>query len=103
MDASTEQKYEVFVKAAFKKIIAVYPWQKSKLFVVFDELENLSFNFNRISPNIIETSLSLYLLYYAEARNQLARPSSALLLLGNAASFEGISQQWRAVGNIASN
>ena len=36
---------------------------------------------------------------YAEACNELALPISASLHLGNATSFEEMSQRWRAVGN----
>ena len=50
------QKCEVFVKMAFKKITAVYLWQKSTLFIVFDEFKNLYFTFNRILNNIIYDS-----------------------------------------------
>ena len=48
----------------------------------------------------IKLNLSLYLLYYAKACNELAGPISASLRPGNAASFEKMLQQLRAVGNI---
>ena len=47
----------------------------------------------------IKSNLLLYSLYYTEAYNELAEPISASLRPGNTASFEEISQRWRAVGN----
>ena len=38
-------------------------------------------------------------MHYAEACKELTGPISASLSPGNTASFEGMSQQWRAVGN----
>ena len=43
--------------------------------------------------------LSLYSLYYAKACNEFVGPISTSLRPGNAASFEEMSQRWRAVGN----
>ena len=48
-------------------------------------------------------NLSLYLLDYAEACNELAGPISASLRLGNTAPFEEMLQRWRAVGNTVSD
>ena len=39
-------------------------------------------------------------LYYAETCNELAGPIAALLRLGNIASFEEMSQRWRAFGKL---
>ena len=41
----------------------------------------------------------LYSLYYAETCIECAGPISASLRPGNTASFEEMSQRWRAVGN----
>ena len=51
-------------------------------------------------PPRVSATLSLY---YAESCNKLARPISAPLLPGNAASFKEMFQRWRAVGNTVSN
>ena len=40
---------------------------------------------------------------YAEACNKFAEPIPTLLLPGNTAPFEKMSQRWRAVGNIVSD
>ena len=48
----------------------------------------------------IKSNLSICLLYYAEACNELARPIFASLRLGNIAHFEEMFQRWQAVGNI---
>ena len=49
-------------------------------------------------------NLSLYLLDYAEECNELAGRISASLRPGNnTASFEEMSQRWRAVGNTVSD
>ena len=53
--------------------------------------------------SIIKSNLSLYLLDFAEAWNELAGPISASLRIGNTAPFEEMSQRWRAVGNTVSN
>ena len=45
----------------------------------------------------------LYLLYYAEVYNKLAGPISTTLLPNNTASFQEMSQRWRAVGNSVSD
>ena len=47
----------------------------------------------------MQLNLSLYLLYYPQAYNQLAGPISVSLRPGNTAPFETLSQRWRAVGN----
>ena len=52
---------------------------------------------------LFKSNLSLYLMYYAEACNELAGPISASLRLGSTASFEEMSQSWRAVGNTVSD
>ena len=49
----------------------------------------------------IKSNLSLHSLYYAEVFNELAGLISASLRQGNTASFEEMSQGWRAVGNTA--
>ena len=54
-------------------------------------------------PNQIKSYLSLCSLYYAEACIKFAGPISASLRPGNTASFEEMSQRWRAVGNSESN
>ena len=46
-----------------------------------------------------KSTLSLYSLYYAEACNELVESIYASLRPGNTASFEEMSQRWRAVGN----
>ena len=51
----------------------------------------------------MKSNLSLYSLDYAEACNELAGLISASLRPGNTASFEKMSQRWRAVGNIVSD
>ena len=51
----------------------------------------------------IVLNLLLCSLYYAEACNRLVGPISASLRPGNIASFEEMSQRWRAVGNSVSN
>ena len=51
----------------------------------------------------IKSNLSLYSLDYAEACNELAGTISASLRPGNTASFEEMSQRWRAVGNNVSD
>ena len=53
--------------------------------------------------NKIKSNLSLYFLYYDEACNQFAEPISASLRPGNTASFEEMSEWWRAVGNTLSD
>ena len=50
-----------------------------------------------------KSHLSLYSLYYAKVCNEFAGPISELLCSGNAASFEEMSQRWRAVGNTVSD
>ena len=40
-------------------------------------------------------------MHYAEACSDLTEPISASLRLGNTASFEKMSQRWKAVGNAA--
>ena len=52
---------------------------------------------------LIKSNLPLYSLYYAEACNELAGPISAPLRPDNTAPFEEMLQQWRAVGNSASD
>ena len=52
---------------------------------------------------IIKSNLSLYPLYYAKACNEFAGPISALLRQRYSATFEDMSQGWRAVGNIMSD
>ena len=54
----------------------------------------LKYNLNQIASNF-----SLYLLCYAKAWNKLTGPISGSLRPGNKASFEEMSQRWRAVGN----
>ena len=49
----------------------------------------------------IKINLLLYLLYYAEACNDLTGTFPTSLRPINTASFEEISQQWRAIGNTA--
>ena len=51
---------------------------------------------------VIKSNLSLYSLFYAEACNEFAMPTSASLRPGNTAAFE-MSQRWRNVGNIVSD
>ena len=53
--------------------------------------------------NSFKLNLSLYSLYYAEASNELAMPIFAPLRLDSTASFEEMSQRWRAVGNTVSD
>ena len=55
------------------------------------------------SHSKLKSNLSLYSLYYAEACNELAGLISASLRPGNTASFEEMSQRWRAVGNTVSD
>ena len=50
-----------------------------------------------------KSNLSLHSLYYGEACNEFAMPTSASLHPGNTAPFEEMSQRWRTVGNTASN
>ena len=49
--------------------------------------------------NSNQSNLSLYSLHYAEACYELAEPISPSLRPGNTASYEEMSQRWRAVGN----
>ena len=49
-----------------------------------------------------KSTFLLSLLYYDEACNELVGPMSASLRPGYAASFEEMSQQWRAVSNTES-
>ena len=49
--------------------------------------------------NKVLSNLSLHSLCYAEACNELAGPISTSLRPDNTASFEEMSQWWRAVGN----
>ena len=51
----------------------------------------------------IKSNLLLYLLYYAEARNEFVGLISVSLCLGETAPFEEMSRQWRAVGDIMSD
>ena len=51
----------------------------------------------------IKSNLSLYLLYYVEACNELAGPISASLRSGNTTPFEEMSQRWQEVGNNVSD
>ena len=50
-----------------------------------------------------KSNLSLYLLYYAEACNELVGLISASLRQGNTAPFEEMLQWWRAAGNTVTN
>ena len=50
-----------------------------------------------------KSNVSLYLLYYAEACNELAGPISVSLRLGNTASFEEMLQRWLIIGNTVSD
>ena len=52
-----------------------------------------------LRASVSKSNLSLYLLYYAEACNEIAGPISASLRPGNTASFEEMAQRWQAVGN----
>ena len=56
-----------------------------------------------VYQNQIESNLSLYSLYHAEACNEFAGPISASLRTGNTAPFEEMSQRWRAIGNTVSD
>ena len=47
----------------------------------------------------MKSNLSLNSLYYAKPCNEFAGSISALLRPGNTATFEGMLQRWRAVGN----
>ena len=67
--------------------------------VIYDRFFSI---LNQIS-NQSKSNLSLYLLHYAETCNELAGPISASLRPSNTASFEEMSQRWRAVGNTVSN
>ena len=58
---------------------------------------------NKLLSLIIKSNLSLYSMDYAEACNELAGPISASLCPGNTASFEEMSQRWRAVNNTVSD
>ena len=49
---------------------------------------------------IVQSNLSLYLLYCAEACYESTGPISASLRPGNTAPFGEMSQQWRPVGTI---
>ena len=49
----------------------------------------------------MKSNVSLYLLYCTEECNELQRPKASLHL-GDTASFEEMSQRWRAVGNTVS-
>ena len=55
------------------------------------------------NQNQIESNLSLYLLYYAEACNNFAGPISASLRPGNTASCEEMTQRWQTVDNTVSD
>ena len=46
---------------------------------------------------LMKSTFLLFLLYYDEACNELVGPISASLRPGYTASFEEMSQQWRAV------
>ena len=50
-----------------------------------------------------KSNLSSYSLYYAKACYEFAGLSSLLLLPGNTAPFREMLQQWRAIGNTASD
>ena len=50
-----------------------------------------------------KSNLSLYLLYYAEVRNELEGPIFTQIRRGNTAFFEEMSQRWRAVANTVSD
>ena len=52
---------------------------------------------------LMKSTFLLFLMYYDEACNELVRPISASLRPGYTASFEEMSQQWRAVGNTESD
>ena len=52
---------------------------------------------------IKKSNLLLCSLYYAEACNEFAGPTSASLRPGNAALFKEMLQRWRAVGNNVSD
>ena len=53
--------------------------------------------------HLIKSFIIGYLLYYAEARNELARPTSASLRPVNTGSIEEMLQRWRAVVNTVSD
>ena len=56
-----------------------------------------------VSSNESKSNLLLYSLYYSEASNKFAGPSSASLHLGYTAPFEEMLQLWRAVSNTVSD
>ena len=55
------------------------------------------------NQNQIKSNISLYLLYYAEACDELAGLIATSLRPGSTASFEEMSLRWRAVGSTVSN
>ena len=57
----------------------------------------------KLLPECDRSNHSLDSLYYDEACNELAGPIFASLRPGNTASFEEMSQQWRAVSNAVSD
>ena len=52
---------------------------------------------------VTKLNLSLYLLYYVEAYNEIAGPIFASLRPGNTVSFEEMLKRWRAAVNIMSD
>ena len=52
---------------------------------------------------VSKSNLSLHLLYYAKACNELVVPDFASSLWGNTARFEEMSRRWRVVGNTLFN
>ena len=58
----------------------------------------------KIDPLVYTSCICINTVQYAEAFNELERPISALLHPGNTpASFEEVSQRWRAAGNAVSD